>query len=341
MAFPVWDGPMPMRVWHRRLQRSDEEARLSKIAGKLQAMAAECCALDAVAEAQLRKRAEHWRSKAWVCRGGGQRWTGTVTLPSELVLRIAEAYCTPDGLLTISAVSHGWYSALMMSWDRLWRQAATARFPRVTALAAAEGTAKSWREIYRCQLACDATNYHERREPADGSPQPKASDFVLTFTLTAPVTDRVMIDETHRLPDPGVGSALASAKLWESTPGWLTEWWEGGMNRDEWEDQGEQPRLSLWISRGMKTAQIFEDVRLKDFDNESRTLSFGPGFLDNGYYRCHAGFVSVEFQLDGRLGFRFSSLDNRQLRTDDDSILRGFDTLLSNIRPTASDLSKD
>ena len=114
----------------------------------------------------------------------------------------------------------------------------------------------SWREIYKCQLACDSSDWYERRKQPLTDPLPNASDFVLSFTLSAPVTGQVVVDQTHRLPATAAGGVLASAKLWESPPAWLAEGWdgdEGGLNTAAWED-GESPSLSVWISRAMKTA---------------------------------------------------------------------------------------
>ena len=169
---------------------------------------------------------------------------------------------------------------------------------------------------------------------------PNASDFVLSFILKAPMSGEVVVDETHRLPDLEVGSALASATLWESPPAWLTAWWEGGLSRAE-EEYSEAPNLSLWISRGMKTAQLYQDSRLEGRNNNDRALDFGLGRLVRGYYGPDWGFLHVSFLFDGRLEFTFSSMDNRESRRDNDSILRAFDKTLNSIRPRASDLSED
>lgn len=339
---------MPMRIQRHRDARSAEENRLNKIAEKLEAMACDIQFLDALAAAQLRERAAHWRSKAWLSRSGGESG-GTLCLPPELLLHITKCYCTPDGLLTHSAVNHVWRDTLMNCWEQLWREAATARFPRVATLAEIEGTTKSWREIYQCQLARDTRWKYGTVVPSALAPPPKASDFVVSFTLTAPDSLEAAIDETHRLPDSEPGIAMMSAKLWESPPAWLTAWLEyDRMSFDDWDALVDLPTLSLWISRGMKTARLGHDPLKMTRSNVdmSTVLCFERAFIDSSFGgpandRLESGCLYVEVEMDGRLRFLFSAVQDYTPRIDNDRILRGFDKVLSNTRPTLRDLAWD
>ena len=342
-----------MRDLRQQKMRCAEEERLMEVSEKLVAMAQECATIDMLAAEHLRERAAHWRSKAWLSRGGCGHSMSLI--PPELTLLIAEQECTPLALLTMSAVNHGWRDALKASWKRLWRRAATARFPRVAALAAAEGTEKTWREIYVCQLARDQSRYHRARETIV-YPVPASSEFVLSFTLTVPVEmpheisganyldEKIVVDETHRLSQPPAGEVLASRQLWESPPTLLTQYWQDANRLDQ--ERSESMRLTLWVSRGMKTVCLTGlhdgSVQPDDWNAHARVASFNGDWLGTGYYnRTAHGRLHMSFRDDGRLLFGFSTIDDRDVRTDNDSILRGFDRLLRAVCPTSSDLVWD
>jgi len=184
-------------------------------------------------------------------------------LPAELVVHMAKSSCTAPLLTTISALCHSWRAAIAPEGEVLWQMATIARFPRVKAILAAAPSALSWLEIYQLQLRSE--KHVAAPEPSDPDP----SDFVVSFELT--LKGEVVLGETDVLPDEQANDdALCTKELWteETAPKWIQDGWD-----EEWAER-EKPTLSLWITRDVKTIQIYDEETC--FDGEANEKIYYP-----------------------------------------------------------------
>ena len=102
-----------------------------------------------------------------------------------------------------------------------------------------------------------------------------------------------------------------------------------GLNKYGSESRGHDPLKTTRSNIDMSTVLCFERAFIDS--------SFGGPAND----RLESGCLYVEVEMDGRLRFLFSAVQDYTPRIDNDRILRGFDKVLSNTRPTLRDLAWD
>ena len=231
----------------------------------------------------------------------------SLDLPAELVLRIAEAKCTSRVLISISCTCTSWRDIIAKESESLWRMAALARFPLVFAIATLSYTTKQWNEIYQLQL---------RSEKVQLSPLPlDPSDFIVSYTITS--DGKVVFDETIAIPVEQ-GPKLTTAGAWtlDTVPQWIKD-----AREKEWMDITHV--LSVWISRDMKTVQLFSDIEC--FDGDENTSFFAQERLPQSSL-----LVQIDWsEDDGSLIFTLEDAYDNQLEID--ILLRAFDSLLAAI----------
>ena len=215
-------------------------------------------------------------------------------LPPEIVVGIANAGQGARTIISMSGTCQSWLAAISAEHAQLWRAACCARFPRAAAIAAAEACTLPWNEIYHLQLRSEKRSLSKTAAV-------KPSDFVVSFEVEHD-GGQTMSNSFKLCDDHVLGGDLGGDRLWtpeswtkETAPKWVKDGWA-----DEYAHW--RPRLSLWVSRGMKTLQLYDNADCTDGD---KTTSY--------FETCHfCGRHSIQVDLEeetGQLTFYFDSSD--------------------------------